>query len=436
MPSRSIAEIDQRQGRRAWAARSRSSARTTRARPRSASTRANEMVGEKVAVVIEGWNSPVTLAMQPVLARADIMDITAVSKADPIVAGTVNPYADPPQQLERPGRRGDRRHPGQPPQGQADRLPHAERRLRQRRAGRDRGRAQEDRQAVRGRRHREVPVQADRLPRRAGQRQAGQARCGGRHQRRRILGHAGADPAISPGRHRRHLRRRRRHHPADACSRSPGEATTGVVSADIYFPDLPPFDSNKENLAFIDAFKKAHNEMPDKGDGARAPRRCRSGRAPPTPPRASTARRWPRRSAARRSRARSSATSASSANGQAKHKHTLFKVIDGKTGEARGPEVACPTEANCSRVEGLTVRYGALTALATCTGRSRPARSSASSAPTAPARARASPRVTNAVRRARARAAWPIADVTDVPTHELAGSACAAPSSRTPSSAS
>ncbi|MBN9536602.1 MAG: ABC transporter substrate-binding protein, partial [Alphaproteobacteria bacterium] len=42
-------------------------------------TRANEMANEKVAVVIEGWNSPVTLAMQPVLARADILDITAVS---------------------------------------------------------------------------------------------------------------------------------------------------------------------------------------------------------------------------------------------------------------------------------------------------------------------------------------------------------------------
>ncbi|CAN5266143.1 hypothetical protein BH10PSE6_BH10PSE6_12600 [soil metagenome] len=56
-------------------------------------TRANEMVAEKVALVIEGWNSPVTLAMQPVLARADILDITAVSKADPILAGTANPVA-------------------------------------------------------------------------------------------------------------------------------------------------------------------------------------------------------------------------------------------------------------------------------------------------------------------------------------------------------
>jgi len=56
-------------------------------------TRANEMVAEKVVVVIEGWNSPVTLAEQPVLARANILDITAVSKADPILSGQGNPYA-------------------------------------------------------------------------------------------------------------------------------------------------------------------------------------------------------------------------------------------------------------------------------------------------------------------------------------------------------
>src|SRR5882757_5806482 len=54
-------------------------------------TRANEMVAEKVAVVIEGWNSPVTLAEQPVLARANILDITAVSKADPIVSVRATP---------------------------------------------------------------------------------------------------------------------------------------------------------------------------------------------------------------------------------------------------------------------------------------------------------------------------------------------------------
>src|ERR1700710_2292465 len=56
-------------------------------------SRANEMVAEKVDVVIEGWNSPVTLAMQPILARGGILDITAVSKSDLILAGETNPLA-------------------------------------------------------------------------------------------------------------------------------------------------------------------------------------------------------------------------------------------------------------------------------------------------------------------------------------------------------
>jgi branched-chain amino acid transport system substrate-binding protein len=56
-------------------------------------SRANEMIAEKVDVVIEGWNSPVTLAMQPILARAGIMDITTTSKSDLILSGETNPYA-------------------------------------------------------------------------------------------------------------------------------------------------------------------------------------------------------------------------------------------------------------------------------------------------------------------------------------------------------
>jgi len=56
-------------------------------------SRANEMIAEKADVVIEGWNSPVTLAMQPILARAGVLDITAVSKSDLILSGESNPYA-------------------------------------------------------------------------------------------------------------------------------------------------------------------------------------------------------------------------------------------------------------------------------------------------------------------------------------------------------
>src|SRR5512146_185445 len=55
--------------------------------------KANELIAEGVAVIIEGWNSPVTLAMQPIIARAGVLDITAISKADGILAGTANPLA-------------------------------------------------------------------------------------------------------------------------------------------------------------------------------------------------------------------------------------------------------------------------------------------------------------------------------------------------------
>ncbi|MBJ6128102.1 ABC transporter substrate-binding protein [Microvirga splendida] len=56
-------------------------------------SRANELISEGVSVIIEGWNSPVTLAMQPVINRAGILDITAISKADPILSGEGNPLA-------------------------------------------------------------------------------------------------------------------------------------------------------------------------------------------------------------------------------------------------------------------------------------------------------------------------------------------------------
>ena len=56
-------------------------------------SRANELISAGVSVIIEGWNSPVTLAMQPVINRAGILDITAISKADPILSGEGNKLA-------------------------------------------------------------------------------------------------------------------------------------------------------------------------------------------------------------------------------------------------------------------------------------------------------------------------------------------------------
>ena len=55
--------------------------------------KANELISAGAAVVLEGWNSPVTLAMQSVLARANVLDITMISKADAILASAANPLA-------------------------------------------------------------------------------------------------------------------------------------------------------------------------------------------------------------------------------------------------------------------------------------------------------------------------------------------------------
>jgi branched-chain amino acid transport system substrate-binding protein len=55
--------------------------------------KANELISAGAVVVIEGWNSPVTLAMQSVLARANVLDITMISKADGILTSASNPLA-------------------------------------------------------------------------------------------------------------------------------------------------------------------------------------------------------------------------------------------------------------------------------------------------------------------------------------------------------
>ncbi len=68
-------------------------ARDDESTPAVGVAKANELAAMDVAVVIEGWNSPVTLAMQSVLARAGILDITAISKADGILASASNPLA-------------------------------------------------------------------------------------------------------------------------------------------------------------------------------------------------------------------------------------------------------------------------------------------------------------------------------------------------------
>jgi branched-chain amino acid transport system substrate-binding protein len=55
--------------------------------------KANELVSAGVSAVIEGWNSPVSLAMQPIFNRANIFDLTANAQADQILSGKGNPLA-------------------------------------------------------------------------------------------------------------------------------------------------------------------------------------------------------------------------------------------------------------------------------------------------------------------------------------------------------
>lgn len=61
--------------------------------PAVAVSRATEVVNQGVSVIIEGMGSPFTLAMQPIIARAGVLDITAASKSDTILTGGGNPYA-------------------------------------------------------------------------------------------------------------------------------------------------------------------------------------------------------------------------------------------------------------------------------------------------------------------------------------------------------
>lgn len=292
-------------------------------------TRANEMVGEKVSLVIEGWNSPVTLAMQPILARADIMDITAVSKADPIVAGTVNPYAVRINSSN-----------GQDGAVIADILANhlgAKRIgfLTQNDAYGNGAQTVIEAELKKIGKPFEVVVtekfpfkQTDFRVSLANVKQAkpdavvgiNAAESSGmpaliqQYRQAGIEGtFVGAVGTILP-----------------TVFKIAGEAMTGVVSADIYFPDLPPFDGIKENLDFVAAFKKAHNQAPDKGDalGAQALFVWASA--------ANATKSLERKTVAEAIRGKTIngtifGNMSFEANGQAKHTPTLFKVVDGKT---------------------------------------------------------------------------------------------------------
>jgi branched-chain amino acid transport system substrate-binding protein len=109
-----------------------------------------------------------------------------------------------------------------------------------------------------------------------------------------------------------------------------GEAVNGVVSADIYFPDLEPFSTIPENVAFVDAYRKAHGDLPDKGAALGA----------------AALQVWARAVEATKSLDRKTVAEAIrgktikgtifgdvtfAPNGQMQSRHTLFRVVDGKS---------------------------------------------------------------------------------------------------------
>lgn len=67
-------------------------AKDDQSNPASGVSAATELAGEGVAVVMGGWNSPVTLAIQPVLVRANVLNITTIPQ-NATVLGHTDPDA-------------------------------------------------------------------------------------------------------------------------------------------------------------------------------------------------------------------------------------------------------------------------------------------------------------------------------------------------------
>lgn len=68
-------------------------AKDDEATPAVGVSRANELIADGVSLIIEGQASTVTLATQAAINRADILDITWLSKADAVLSGKGNPLA-------------------------------------------------------------------------------------------------------------------------------------------------------------------------------------------------------------------------------------------------------------------------------------------------------------------------------------------------------
>ena len=292
-------------------------------------SRANELIAEKVDVVIEAWNSPVTLAMQPVLARANVMDVTAVSKADPIVSGQGNPYA-----VRMNSSNGQ------------DGAILARYMIETKGAKRIGFLTQND--AYGNGAQQVIEAEMKKLGKPFETVVVEQFPFKQTDFRVQLANVANANPDVvvainaseSSGMPALIQQYRQAGIKAELIGavgtilptvfKVAGAAVTGVVSADIYFPDLPPFDSIPENVAFVKAYKDAHGELPDKGAAlgalalqvwAKAVEKTKS---------------LERKTVAEAIRGKTIegtliGTVSFAENGQSQLKHTLFRVADGAT---------------------------------------------------------------------------------------------------------
>jgi branched-chain amino acid transport system substrate-binding protein len=296
--------------------------------PKVGIARAREMVAEKVAVVLEGWSSLVTLALQPVLARAEMLDITVASKSDLVLDGA-NSYAV--------------RINSSTLQDAAALADLVVNKLAARRIGfvtqndsfGNTARAAIEAEMQRFGKLQEVAMATVQVEPKQTDFTAGLAPIK-RAKVDAVVVVSNPDSTVLPTL----VQQYRQAGIAStlvaavgtvtpAVLKATGEAMTGVVSADIYRPDLPPFDGIKANLDFIAAYRKAHNETPDKGAALGAQSLLVWATA------ANTARSLDRRAVAGAIRNRKVAGTifgdmAFEFGGQAVHRPTIFKVADGK----------------------------------------------------------------------------------------------------------
>jgi len=292
-------------------------------------SRANELISEKVDLIIAAWNSPVVLAMQPVIARANILDITAVAKADPILSGEGNPYA-----IRINSSNGQ--DAGVIARALVQTLG-AKRIgfLTQSDAYGNGAQAAIEQELGKLGKPYEVVVtekfpfkQIDFRVQLANVKQA---------KPDAVVAINAAESSGMPA-----LIQQYRQAGIDAklvaavgtilptVFKVAGDATDGIISSDIYFSDIEPFTKIPENVQFVQAYRKAHGEAPDKGAALGAQALVVWARA------ATATKSLDRKTVAEAIRGKTIGGTLFGdvtflPNGQMQSRHVVFKVVDGKT---------------------------------------------------------------------------------------------------------